>query len=74
LQLQLITQDIHTTRSRTYQVVVKPLQCCVSALLRGHAHKAKALGLVAVPVTHDLALKHLATAARQQHQQQQQWI
>lgn len=47
----------------TYEVVVQCLQCCCSGLLTPHAHKAKALALAAVPVTHHNHLKHLEAAS-----------
>lgn len=46
----------------TYEVVVQSLQCCCCGLLTPHAHKAKALALAAVPVTHHDHLKHLKAA------------
>jgi hypothetical protein len=47
----------------TYEVVVECLQGCRCSLLTPHAHKAKALALAAVPVTHHHHVQHLQAAS-----------
>jgi hypothetical protein len=60
--------DAHRQPLVADEVVVQPHEGQLGALLRGHAHKPKALAVARVFVAHHGALRHLAAGGEQRPQ------